>query len=137
MGARRIVACSLAAAAALAAAPAGAKEGVGARVVSAEARPGARVAVVWTLSTVDGRERRPFNAGGVFIRLAGPAGRGSPRTFAAQWPIGRYRAVVRVPAGGVRRVEIGLLGWNDAGPAPLLFPVVGAERVRQAAARAR
>lgn len=133
MRARRLAACSLAALAALAAAPAGAKEGVVAQVVSAEPRPGARVAVVWTLSSADGRRRRPFTAGGVFIRLASRAGRASARTFAAHGPLGRYRAVVRVPAGGVGRVEIGLLGWTDAGPAPVLFRVAGAERVRRAA----
>jgi hypothetical protein len=114
----------------VAASSATAKDGVVARIVDvspARVTPGTRLTVVWTLSSTEDGRRRAFNAGGVFIRLLGPGGRRSARVYAAQWPIGRYRATVRVPPGGVRKVEIGLMGWNDFGPAPALFPVVGAQ----------
>jgi hypothetical protein len=105
------------------------KDGVVARIVDvtpAHARPGTPLTVVWTLSSTEDGHRRPFGASGVFIRLFGGQGR-SGRVYAAQGPAGRYRATVRVPAGGVRKVEIGLMGFNDFGPAPVLFRLVGGQ----------
>jgi len=108
--------------------PAPAKEKVVARVLTPlphDAKPGTRLTVVWTLSYVEAGERRPLSAIGVFIRLFGHGGSAPARVYAAEPVPGRYRARVTVPRGGVRRVSIGLMGWNDDGPAPYAFPLAG------------
>lgn len=65
---------------------------------------------------------RPFGAGGVFVRLLGRSGGG---TFAfAGGTDGRFAADVRVPAGGIGGVRVGLRGRNDYGIADVYFPVV-------------
>jgi hypothetical protein len=132
----RIVALSALAAAvvvaAVAAGPAGAKGGVEARLVTPISRgalPGTRITVVWTLASVDGGKRRPFGAGGVFVRLFGRDSR-SLRVYATTMAApGRYRAVVRIPRGGVLRIEIGLMGTacdaEGCRRSPALFPIVG------------
>jgi hypothetical protein len=110
------------------AAPAPAKDGVVAKVerpIARDAEPGARVTVVWRLTSVESGRARAFAAEGVFMRLFGPDGSRSGRVYAAQVQPGRYRATARVPRGGVERVVIGLMGWNDRGPAPVTFPVIG------------
>ena len=116
----------------VAATPTAAKEGVVARVLTPIPRnsePGAKLKIVWTLSYVEGGKRRPFGAGGVFIRLFGADGARSPRVYASQVGPGRYRPRVRVPRGGVQRVVIGLMGTacDSAGcrPSPALFRIVG------------
>ena len=109
-----------------------AKEGVVARVLSPiqrDAPAGKTVTVVWTLSSVEAGKRHPFNAEGIFIRLFGPDGSRSARAYATQPEVGRYRATVAIPRGGVRRVVIGLMGTscdsNGCRPAPVLFTVAG------------
>jgi hypothetical protein len=114
---------------ALAAAPAVAKEEVTARLVGQlpeDAGPGETVTVTWVLAGPDEDGRRlPFNAIGVFVRLAS-AGGGPPTIgFATPdaHPDGRYDARVAVPAGGIGGVEIGLRGENDAGVSDVVFPL--------------
>jgi hypothetical protein len=109
-------------------APVAAKEGIVAKVrvpVSRDAEPGTKVTMVWELTSVDSGKARPFSAEGVFLRLVGHDGSRSRRSYAVQLERGRYRATARVPRGGVDRVVIGLMGWNDQGPAPVTFPVIG------------
>lgn len=124
---RRVAACAIvaAAAAALVAAPTFAKEGVVARVLTPiprDALPGTKVAVVWTLSSRDESGRRhAFNAEGVFVRIGGV--RSLVDYAGIQRPLGRYRAVVRVPSGGIRSLRFGLMGWNGSLPAPGFFPI--------------
>jgi hypothetical protein len=110
------------------AAPASAKEGVVAKVrvpVSRDAASDTKVTIVWELTVVESGKARPFGANRVFLRLVGPGGSRSPRAYAVQLGRGWYRASARVPRGGIRRVVIGLMGWNDYGPAPVTFPVIG------------
>jgi hypothetical protein len=109
-----------------------AKEGVVAHVltpISRSAEPRTKVRVAWTLYHVDAGRRVPFNASGVFIRLYGPAGSHSARVYATQPELGRYRAAVTVPRGGVRRVVIGLMGTScgpdGCRPSPAIFGIVG------------
>jgi len=109
---------------------ASAKEGIVAQVVtpiSRDAAPGTKVNVVWTLTSVEEEDPRPFSADGVFIRLFGPAGSHTKRVYATQIASGRFRATLRIPRGGVRRVAIGLMGERcDAEgcrPSPILFRV--------------
>jgi hypothetical protein len=138
MASRSLVACALVVAILLGslASKAGAKEGVEARVltpISREASAGSRITVVWTLTFVDeGGTRRPFGGGYVFVRLFGPDGSKSARVYAENPRAGRFRAVVRVPRGGVRRVEFGIMGTVCGAkgrpachPSPKLFPIVG------------
>jgi hypothetical protein len=113
-------------------AQASAKEGVVAEVltpISRDAVPGTKVNVVWTLTSIEAEDPRPFSADGVFIRVFGPAGSHTKRVYASQVASGRFRATVRIPRGGVRRVAIGLMGERcDAEgcrPSPILFRVVG------------
>ena len=111
-----------------AAAAAAAKDGVVAKVerpIARDAEPGARVTAVWRLTSVERGKARRFSAEGVFMRLFGRDGSRSVRVYATQLEPGRYRATARVPRGGVHRVVIGLMGWNDRGPAPVTFPVIG------------
>ena len=114
-------------------AAAGAKEDVVARVltpISRDAEPGAKVTVVWRLTVVEAGKRRPFRAGYVFVRLVGRNGARTPLAYGVEAGSGgRYRARVRVPRGGVRRIEIGIMGTVcDGGgcrPGPRLFRIAG------------
>ncbi len=112
---------------------AGAKGDVVARVltpISRDAAPGTKVSVVWTLTVVEAGKRRAFRAGYVFVRLVGLNGARTPLAYGVEaGPGGRYRARVRVPRGGVRRVEIGIMGTVCGGdgcrPGPTLFRIAG------------
>jgi hypothetical protein len=111
---------------------AAAKEGVVARVltpIARDARPGTAITIVWTLSYVDEtRTRRPFGSAAIFVRLLGPDGSRSPRVYGAEVRRGRFRATVRIPRGGVRKLEIGVMGTRCAArcrSAPAHFPIVG------------
>ncbi|MDX6375829.1 MAG: hypothetical protein QOE98_132 [Gaiellaceae bacterium] len=136
----------LAAACCLAAPPAApAKEDVRARLDApralADATPGSRLRVSWTLNAAPRMPLRGrvstaelkagFGAGGVYIAVRGD---GSPaRIFPAVspgpgYPRGRYAAHVVVPRGGVSSVAIGLDGWRYAPgqariPADVFFPI--------------
>jgi hypothetical protein len=120
---------------ALVAAPVAAKEGVVARVltpISRDAQPGSRITVVWTLTFVEEGQRRPFGGGAVFARMFGSDGARSARVYAEPRAPGRYWAAVRVPRGGVKRVEFGLMGIvcdakgrPGCRPAAKVFPIVG------------
>jgi hypothetical protein len=112
--------------------PAPAKEGVVATLrtpILIDAPAGAHLRVAWTLTYADenGR-RRPFGAGGVFIRLRSASGADAKTGFADRVSAtGRYAATVVVPKGGIGDVEIGLRGWTS-GPtgrhrSDLLFPI--------------
>jgi len=112
---------------------AAAKEGVVARVltpISRDAEPGSRVTVAWTLTYLEAGKRRPFGAGYVFVRLVGPRGLRTPPAYGVHTlRPGGYRARVRVPRGGARRIEIGIMGTvcdaKGCRSAPKLFPIVG------------
>ena len=91
----------------------------------ADAAPGSRLRVSWTLSGAPGLPepghrsvaelRRAFGASGVYIAVRGD---GSPaRIFSAVspgpgYPRGRYVANVVIPRGGIAGVRIGLDGWS-------------------------
>ncbi len=112
---------------------AGAKEGVVARVltpISRDVKPGSRVTVAWTLTYLEAGKRRPFGAGYVFGRLVGPGGSRSPLAYGVHTHRpGGYRARVKVPRGGVRRLEIGMMGTVCDGDGcrtgPKLFRIAG------------
>jgi hypothetical protein len=123
-----LVALAAAAAALVAALPAAAKEGVQATLLTRiplDAPAGTRLQVAWRLTYLDHGRRRPFGAGGVFVRLRSAAGAGADTGFASG--TGDYRATVVVPKGGIGDVQIGLHGWTS-GPggtreSDLLFPI--------------
>lgn len=113
--------------------PVGAKDGVVARVltpIARDAEPGSRITVAWTLTYVEAGKRRPYGAGYVFVRLVGPGGSRTPSAYGVHLVRpGGYRARVKVPRGGVRRVEIGVMGSTcDATGCrrdPKLFRITG------------
>jgi hypothetical protein len=117
-----------AATALVAALPAAGKEGVEATLLTRiplDAPAGTRLEVAWTLTYRDHGRRRPFGAGGVFVRLASAAGGSAETGFASGQ--GDYRAAVVVPKGGIGDVQIGLRGWTS-GPSgthesDALFPI--------------
>jgi hypothetical protein len=92
---------------------AGAKNNVEATLLSTtpkHATPGATLHVEWRLAELD--DGQPFGAGGIFIRLVGTNG---ATTTAAATEIrrGRFAAKAVVPAGGIRRIRIGLHSWTS------------------------
>jgi hypothetical protein len=102
---------------------AGAKEGVWAELVTlppAEALPGEQIQVSWTLQFLDNGVRKPFGAGGIFIRLL-DAAHGAATTAEADRgarPGGFFEVTVQVPAGGIGGLQIGIHGTTD-----VYFPV--------------
>lgn len=97
---------------------AAAKEGVAAELTSTvplDARPGTQIRVSWKLTNRDGA---PFGAIGVFVRLL-DAGGGRPVDVTSPQSDGPFSAAVRVPAGGIGGIRIGLHGTTD-----VFFPVV-------------
>jgi hypothetical protein len=117
-----------------------AKENVRARLdtpIPLQAVPGKKITVAWTLYSA--ADRRPFGAGGVFIRLLSASG-GEPVKAHAQGSAGRFVARVVVPEGGIGGIEIGLEGISYfAGrteDADLLFPIDGNPFAAHAAQRA-
>jgi hypothetical protein len=100
--------------AALAAAPASAKEGVEATLVApipANAEPGETITVSWTLAAEENGERQPFGAEGIYVKLLSASG-GQPTVGDATGSAdGGYTATVRVPEGGIGGITVGLMGW--------------------------
>jgi hypothetical protein len=91
--------------------PAVAKEGVRAfalRPVALDAKPGTKLRVVWRLRSEDGHT---FRAGGIYLRIRRCSGR-SMSVPAKTLRRGRYSAAFTVPAGGLRRLRVGLVGWR-------------------------
>jgi len=93
-------------------APASAKQGVEATVLTdipASSAPGTEIKVQWRLASKEGAHS--FSACGIFIRLKGPDG-DTTESFAPRCTSdkGVYEAVAIVPASGVASVEIGVAG---------------------------
>ena len=81
--------------------------------VRCDARPGTTILVRWSLRSVVANGRsEPFGAGGVYGRLVGAR---SSTAVGRSRRSGRFTARVRVPRGGIRRIEIALQGWRTAG----------------------
>ena len=121
-------------AAALIAAPAGsAKEEVKATLVTEiplDAPAGTELRVAWRLFYVDEKgERQPFGASGVFVRLLSASGAASAKGAAPARlrGAGEYEAAVVVPEGGIRDIELGLMGWvsdaNGTRRSDMIFPI--------------
>jgi hypothetical protein len=128
---RPVISLAVAALAALAvAAPASGKGDVRARIdgpVRCDAAAGSTITVAWRLTSVEGDRRRPFGAGGVFVRLLSRSGARPTKARARSARRGRYSARVRVPRGEIRRLQIGLDGTRYVGdrvePAPIYFRI--------------
>ena len=98
---RRFARCWLVVAAAVlvAAAPASGKEGARATLttrVPLSAAAGTSFRVAWVVTILDNGRRRPFGAGGMFVRLLSPV-RGQSVKVYAKGVGGHYHATVRVP----------------------------------------
>jgi hypothetical protein len=101
------------------------KEGARARLLTGlplHARAGALITVKWTVRERANGKLIPFPANGMFVRLIG---KGDAKTAFAQQFGPPYRARIRVPRGGIRRIKLGLMGYSTSGrPAPEFFPIV-------------
>jgi hypothetical protein len=120
-----------AAALALLAAPAApAKEGAEAHLLTplpTHSPTGTTVTVRWTVDVPGSHGRRiPFGAIGMFARLIGT--NGATTTATAKQTDGPFTVRIRVPAGGIRQIRLGLEGTTveadgTTRPAPMLFPI--------------
>jgi len=112
-----------------AAAPAAAKEGAQAHLLTplpSHANAGAVVTVKWTVDATGANGKRvPFGAIGMFVRLVGR--NGASTTATAPQHGQPYSVRIRVPRGGIRNIQVGLHGWaltpTGKHPAPELFPI--------------
>jgi hypothetical protein len=99
------------------------------RPTACDAAPGTSVTIAFALTTATDHGTEPFGAGGVFVRLRRADGRSPLIRRARSDRRGHYTARVRVPRGGIRRIDVGLKGEVRAGgrvrPANHLFTVVG------------
>lgn len=105
------------------------KEGARAHLTTTlplDAAPGTTIRVGWTVDVPDGGGgRQPFNAIGMFVRLISRTGAPATIGFASATAHsdGRYAAEVRVPAGGIGGIRVGLRGSADGKSADLYFPL--------------
>lgn len=111
------------------------KEGVRARLeapVPLSAQQGEKITIAWSLFYKDRSERRPFGAGGLFVRLLSASGE-QPTRAHGEGRRGRYVADVTVPEGGIGGIEFGLEGTRYVGGMPdtgraenadVFFPIV-------------
>lgn len=89
-------------------------------------RPGTLITITWTIGE-SGKPRDPgFGGSGLFMRLLSKTGAPTKST-PAHGTHGRYSATTRVPPGGIRNIQLGIIGYSD-GPtgrhkAPGLFPI--------------
>ena len=114
----------------LAAPAASAKEGAEAHLLTplpVHSRMGTIVTVRWTVDVPGSHGRRtPFGAIGMFVRVIGT--NGAATTATAKQSSGPFTVRIRVPAGGIRQIRLGLEGTPTAAdgttqPAPMLFPI--------------
>lgn len=96
--------------------------------IPADAKPGTAITVNWRIEVENSRSHKyePFGAGEVFVRLIAPARDQS--TEAVVDGNGTFSASMRVPAGGVERVEIGIKGYSANGArstSDFLIPITG------------
>ena len=110
----------------VAALPAAAKDGGQALLLLGipHHRPaGSVITVRWTVKEAG----TPFAASGMFVTLVG---RGRSSTEVAPQKAPPYSVRIRIPAGGIRKIEVGLRGWAVTASgrhfAPVLFPVAKA-----------
>jgi len=102
--------------AALVLAPGGSsKQGARARLLTPlplAAKSGSTIRVRWVVEVPDGRGgRRPFGASGMFVRLLSRTG--APATIGLAGGGGRFETTLRVPAGGIGGVRVGLRGMSS------------------------
>jgi hypothetical protein len=91
------------------------------------APPGSTIVIRWKLwSRAQNGQLVPFNAIGLFARIVNPA-HTQATTAPAHGRGGRYSARIRVPPGGIGRLQVGISGWavgpTGRKPAPNLFPI--------------
>ena len=110
---------AVALAALFAAASAPTKDKARAHLASAiplRAAPGSTIRIAWSVDVPDEKGgRRPFYAGGMFVRLLSRTGARSTYGFAREGshPVSPYTTDVKVPAGGIGGIRVGLRGTTD------------------------
>ena len=100
-----------------------------------DVEPGGDIEVGWRAWIPDVEGDWPFAGSPVFIRLTSADGTSSTEALGIENPIGsgQYHATIRVPAGGVGLVEVGLFGESCVNGAcsrsDILFALPAAQRV--------
>jgi hypothetical protein len=98
---------------------------------------GSTVTVRWKLWSLDQHGKvAPFGAADLFARIVNPARtrvtRADARCHDGRKAIychdGHFYARIRVPSGGIGKIQVGIMGWSDgpggrSKPAPGLFPI--------------
>jgi hypothetical protein len=95
--------------------PALAKDRVTATIdapTACDAAAGTRITISWSLATAT---HEPFGASGIFVRLRRFGGRPAVRKAARADRRGHYTVRVKVPRGGIRRIDVGLEGTRTTG----------------------
>ena len=99
------------------------------------AEPGSNIEMGWRAWMPDVEGDWPFSGSPVFIRLTSADGASSTEALGVENPTGsgQYHATIRVPAGGVGLVEVGLFGESCVKGAcsrsDILFELPAAQRV--------
>ena len=104
----------VATAVAVIAVPAAAKDGVRAKLdkpVRLGTAPGRTITVAWHLFDRNGGR---FGASGIYLRVS-RCGRKPLTVYATDHGSGGYSARVKVPKGGIRKLMVGLEGWQIIG----------------------
>lgn len=104
----------VATAVAVIAVPAAAKDGVRAKLdkpVRLGTAPGRTITVAWHLFDRHGGR---FGASGIYLRVS-RCGRKPLTVYATDQGSGGYSARVKVPKGGIRKLMVGLEGWQIIG----------------------
>ena len=99
----------------VAAAPVAAKEGAQAQLTTTiprDATPGSTLAVEWDAFMPSPVRRDPILGSPIFIRLLSAGAGKATEARGSEQPTqsGHYVAMVEVPVGGIRQVQIGLFG---------------------------
>ena len=89
------------------------------------ARPGTTISVEWAVRVPDERlGSRPFGAGNMLVRLLSKTGAPTTVGYTDTDRDGINRARVKVPAGGIGGIRVGLRGWSDQrGFGAAIFPL--------------
>lgn len=112
--------------------PALAKEDAEAKLDTAiprDAQPGSTLDVGWSVYSISGDTQEPLYGSPIYIRLVAPDGTTSTEAMGTETPrgSGHYTASIEVPAGGIGKVIVGLVGEacdaNGCARSDIIFPL--------------
>lgn len=81
--------------------------------IAMDTPPGTTILVGVTVTMPDGDIVRPIEGSPIYLRLFGRDGSSTRAAGVADVPRGHYTMLIEIPAGGARRVEVGIHGTTD------------------------